>query len=95
MWWEGPQGPFHFEEIRAASTRSPHLGGVSLRDAHPDQWNSVRFILWLLGDDDGNLEAEVQRGREGREDPDPLPAATPNSRLSTITEEPTDYTEDS
>eukprot|EP00969_Alexandrium_andersonii_P150613 6660030-Alexandrium_andersonii.AAC.1 len=33
---EGPHGPFHFEELRSATTRSPHLGGISLWDAHPD-----------------------------------------------------------
>eukprot|EP00969_Alexandrium_andersonii_P269832 11926371-Alexandrium_andersonii.AAC.1 len=94
MRWEGHHGPFHFEELRAATTRSPRLGGISLREAHPDQWGSVRFILWLIGDDDGSLEAEVQHGGEGREDPD-SPPVTPGSRLSTITEEPTDDTEDS
>eukprot|EP00969_Alexandrium_andersonii_P105212 4642531-Alexandrium_andersonii.AAC.1 len=77
MWWEGPNGPFHFEELRTAERGAPRVGGFPRGHAHPDQWNSVRFILWLLSGDDGNLEAEPQRGVEGGDDSRPPPAATP------------------
>eukprot|EP00969_Alexandrium_andersonii_P159001 7024766-Alexandrium_andersonii.AAC.1 len=87
---------FDFEELRAAERGTPRVGGVSLRDARPDQWNSGRFILWLFGDDDGNLEAEPQRDAEGGDDSNPPPATTPGRPgCLTVTEEPTDYTEDS
>ena len=36
MWWGRPQGQIYFEEFRSATTSREGLGGISLRQRHPD-----------------------------------------------------------
>ena len=47
MWWRGPQGPVHFEAIRREDSRGHRLGGISIREQHPEDWQEIRFVLWL------------------------------------------------
>ena len=51
MWWRGPQGPIIFEELGADDPGNRGLGIVRLRERHPEDWQAVIFVLWLLADD--------------------------------------------
>jgi hypothetical protein len=91
MWWKGPQGHIMFEEVRSGSA-STYLSSFSMRTRHPNDWMKIRFVLWLLQDETEYIQEDAMRSREienttpGQE--------SPNTRLSTITEEPSDMTED-
>ena len=78
---------FHSESFSSC------LQGISLGENHPDDWQNLPIILWLLtGASDLHLEArgDVQQDEAAQS----TPAPHGDSRLSTITEEPSDLTED-
>ena len=63
-----------------------------MRIRHPDDWTEIRFVRWLLHDD---IEYVQQADSGGRQSEAVTPVQeSPGSRLSTITEEPSDLTEE-
>ena len=82
-----------FEEFRSATASRDGLGSISLRQQHPDDWQEIRCVLWLITDDN---EYVAQSDVGGRQTEDRgAPSEGPASRLSTTAEEPSDLTEDS
>ena len=64
------------------------LGGISLREVHPQEWAAITSILWFSADDAEYVAEEAVGGQQAEE-----PVASPDLnalRLSTITEEPRD-----
>jgi len=91
MWWTGPSSRVHFEELHAANGET-RLGGRSFREEHPQNWQELRFILWLLTDDTDYVQEPAGGGRTAEADPAP---PGDDSRLSTIPEEASQQTADS
>ena len=64
MWRRGPQGHIYFEEFRSATTSKEGLGGISLRQRHPDDWQEIRCVLWLITDDNEYVAQSDIGGRQ-------------------------------
>ena len=64
MWWRGPRGPIHFEEFRGEESTGHGLGGISLRERHPEDSQEIRCVLWLP---EADVEYVVQREVGGRQ----------------------------
>ena len=47
MWRRGPQGPIQLEELRQDDLTGHGCVGISLRERHPEDWQEIRFVLWL------------------------------------------------
>ncbi|MFM7989360.1 MAG: hypothetical protein ACKPKO_59605, partial [Candidatus Fonsibacter sp.] len=90
MWWKGPRGQLVFEEIRAGSAAS-HLTYFSMRVRHPNDWTEISFVLWVMQDEAEYVQHEVHDNREV--EASSQIQSSPASRLSTITEEPSNVTE--
>ncbi|MFM7984440.1 MAG: hypothetical protein ACKPKO_34455, partial [Candidatus Fonsibacter sp.] len=91
MWWKGPRGQIFFEEMRAGSATA-HLAYFSMRVRHPNDWMEIRFVLWLLQDETEYVQHEAHESREV--EAGSQSQASPASILSTITEEPSNSTEE-
>ncbi|MFM7980855.1 MAG: hypothetical protein ACKPKO_16210, partial [Candidatus Fonsibacter sp.] len=59
---------------------------------HPNDWTEIRFVLWLLQDEAEYVQHEVHNNHDL--ETDSRIQASPASRLSTITEEPSNLTEE-
>ena len=100
MTWVGPRGAITFTELQTTRGDTTRLSGLSLRDEHPADWEELRFVFWLSAESD---DLVVEPGAEGRsaERPGHRDAGgrgaerSPNGQLTPITEEPSDFTEDS
>eukprot|EP00969_Alexandrium_andersonii_P243763 10768842-Alexandrium_andersonii.AAC.1 len=51
VWWEGPAGPLQFVELSAGQNERGKtcIGQYPLRLNHPDTWQSVRLVLFIMG----------------------------------------------
>ena len=65
MWWRGPQGPIHVEEFQREDSSGHGLGGVSLRERHPEDRQEIRFVLWLPEGDVEYFPQQEVGGRQG------------------------------
>ena len=82
MCLRGPQGPIYFEEFQGSRSLEHGLSSIALRSRHPEDWQEIRIVLWLMTDDVEYI-AERRDGGHRLGTPEPHPDE-PASRLSTI-----------